>query len=158
MRNLFTILFWLLLSVAPVFAADFQKGWEAYQRGDFATALQKWRPLAEQGDGRAQFNLGIMYDRGNGVAEDDKQAVYWYRKAAEQGHAWAQSNLGLMYLKGEGVAEDYILAYKWANLAAAQGYKNAANMKKQLRKRMTRAQIAEAQRLSREWSPKQYGE
>ncbi len=107
---------------------------------------------------KAQYNLGYMYANSNGVAKDYTQAVYWYRKAAEQGHAWAQSNLGLMYLKGEGVAEDYILAYKWANLAAAQGYKNAANMKKQLRKRMTRAQIAEAQRLSREWSPKQYGE
>ena len=125
--------------------------------------------LAEQGDATAQCDLAGCYiglHYGNAERgelrqirkKDDAEAVRWYRKAAEQGHAWAQSNLGLMYLKGEGVAEDYILAYKWANLAAAQGYKNAANMKKQLRKRMTRAQIAEAQRLSREWSPKQYGE
>ena len=125
MRNLFTILFWLLLSVAPVFAADFQKGWEAYQRGDFATALQKWRPLAEQGDGRAQFNLGIMYDRGNGVAEDDKQAVYWYRKAAEQGESSAQSNLGIMYADGDGVAEAATQAVYWYRKAAEHGYAKA---------------------------------
>jgi hypothetical protein len=299
LRNLITILFLLLLSVAPVFAADFQKGLDAALRGDFATAQQEWRPLAEQGnavaqynlgqmyrngDGvteddsqavywykkaaeqghakaqynlgvmysygegvaeddtqavywykkaaeqgdaaaqynlgnmydfgkgvteddtqavywyrkaaeqgvaigqwslatmyqygegvaeddtqavywyrkaaeqgntHAQFSLGLMYDFGYGVAEDDTQAVYWYRKAAEQGYAKAQYNLGLKYGKGEGVAEDYILAYKWANLAAAQGDKDAIEFKNDLRKLMTQAQIAEAQRLSREWSPEQ---
>jgi hypothetical protein len=78
-------------------AADFKKGLDAAKKGNFETALKEWRPLAEQGDSYAQYNLGLMYDYGEGVIEDDTQAVYWFRKAAEQGHAKAQYNLGLMY-------------------------------------------------------------
>ena len=73
-----------------VLAADFQKGYAAYQSGDYATALREWTPLAEQGKASAQFNLGVMYDKGQGVPEDDKAAVKWYRLAAEQGDANAQ--------------------------------------------------------------------
>ena len=62
-----------------MFGADFQKGWDASKKGDYATALKEWRPLAEQGDANAQSNLGWMYDNGLGVLEDDKAAVKWYR-------------------------------------------------------------------------------
>ena len=72
-------------------------GWDeaaaAHKRGDYATAIRELRPLAEQGDGDAQFNLGIMYDVGLGVRHDYAEALQWYRKAAEQGHAKAQFNL-----------------------------------------------------------------
>ena len=74
--------------------ADFQKGLEAAKTGDYATALREWEPLAEQGDADAQYNLGIMYDEGQGVQQDYKVAVKWYRLAAEQGEANAQYNLG----------------------------------------------------------------
>ena len=97
-----------------------------------------------------QAYLGFMYDNGDGVPEDNTEAVKWYRKAAEQGHVKAQSNLGLMYAKGEGVPEDYVHAYAWWSLAAAQGYKGAAKNKGIARNRMTPAQNAEAQKLSRE--------
>ena len=83
----------------PVAAQDFQKGFEAYQRGDYATALWEWRPLAEQGDAVAQNNLGVMYENGQGVAQDFAEALKWYRKSAEQGYVVAQHNLGLMYGK-----------------------------------------------------------
>jgi hypothetical protein len=102
-------------------SADFQKGLTAAQSGDFATARREWTPLAEQGLADAQFNLGLMYDDGKGVPEDDREAVKWYRLAAKQGAAYAQSNLGLMYQKGHGVPQDYKTAAKWYRLAAKQG-------------------------------------
>ena len=64
--------------------------------------IAKWKEAAENGEAAAQFNLGAAYDFGQGVAEDDTEAVKWYRKAAEQGHAQAQYNLGIMYDNGDG--------------------------------------------------------
>ena len=61
----------------PLSAQDFFKGDEAYQRGDFATALQEWRPLAEQGDAYAQYNLGAMHLKGQGVPQDYVEAAKW---------------------------------------------------------------------------------
>ena len=77
----------LMLS-SPVTAQDFEKGLEAYNRGDYAAALREWRPLAEQGDADAQYNLGLMYESGHGVAlpKDNKQAHMWFNLAAAQGH------------------------------------------------------------------------
>ena len=71
-------------------------GGAAYDRGDYATALKEFRPLAEQGNADAQFNLGFMYENGLGVPQDYAEAVKWYRNAAEQGYAQGQANLGLM--------------------------------------------------------------
>ena len=106
-------------------SADYQKGVDAYDRGDYATALREWKPLAEQGDANAQLGLGWMYRKGRGVAQDDKTAVKWYRLAAEQGDAFAQYNLGLMYNNGDGVPQDYKTAVKWYILAAEQGNASA---------------------------------
>jgi TPR repeat protein len=115
----------LLGSTGTSWGADFQKGFAAAQSGDFATALREWRPLAEQGHADAQYNLGVMYDEGRGVLQDDKTAVKWYTLAAEQGQAHAQFNLGLMYYNGEGVPQDYKTGVKWYTLAAGQGLRNA---------------------------------
>ena len=115
----------LLGGVGVSWGADLQKGLAAAQRGDFATALREWTPLAEQGDADAQFNLGVMYDKGEGVPQDDKTAVKWYRLAAEQRHASAQFILGLMYDKGEGVPQDDKTAVKWYTLAAEQRHASA---------------------------------
>ena len=93
----------------------------AYARGDYGAALQGIRVHAEQGDGWAQYILGLMYDNGDGVAEDDAEAVRWYRLAAEQDHALAQNALGNMYDNGDGVAEDDAEAVRWYRLAAEQG-------------------------------------
>ena len=110
---------------AQALAADFQTGVEAFERGDFAAALDEWRPLAEQGDASAQYNLGWMYDYGEGVREDNVEAARWYRKAAEQGHDWAQYYLGTAYATGEGVQQDYAEAAKWYRMAAVQGHPRA---------------------------------
>ena len=112
----------------------------------------KWfQKAAEQGLADAQHFLGLCYAFGNGVHVDDVAAVKWYRKAAVQGHVEAQFKLGLMYYKGRGAPEDDVVAYMWWNLSAAQGHKDAKNNKDIICKDMTREQIAEAQKMSREW-------
>lgn len=80
---------------------------------------------AESGDTEAQLRLGLCYADGEGVLEDDKEAVKWYRKAADQGFAGAQLNLGLCYAYGEGVLEDDKEAVKWFRRAADQGHARA---------------------------------
>ena len=146
---------WLATACASVPQADFDDGLAAYERGDYATALWEWKPLAEQGDARAQYNLGVMYDHGYGVPLNDKEAVKWYRKAAEQGYASAQYNLGFLYYSGYGVPQDYVLAHMWFNIAASQGNETAIKHRGIAAKRMTREEIAEAEKLAREWKPKE---
>ena len=97
------------------------QGFEAVKKGDYQTALKLWKPLADQGDARAQYNLGLMYRNGNGI-QDDVEAAKWFRKAAENGDVKAQHNLGMMYAKGEGVEQDYVEAVKWYRKAADKGY------------------------------------
>ena len=79
------------------------------------------RESAEQGYADAQVNLGLLYDRGRGVAKDDAEAVRWYREAAAKGHAMAQNNLGAKYLFGEGVPKNKEEAVRWFRMAAEQG-------------------------------------
>jgi TPR repeat protein len=202
---------------------------EAYNRKDYATALQLLRPLAQQGDPRAPAVLGLMYMRGQGVQHDDLEAVDWFRKAAEQGdsmgEAWlgfsyfvgfagvpedraealrwyrkaakqgnavgeaglgmmfmygvvvphdydqaamwfrkaaeqgdaeAQNDLGAAYEYGHGVPKDFVLAYMWESLASTSELNvafPAGLARDRLAKQMTPEQIAEAQRLTREWKP-----
>jgi len=139
--------------------ADGQVGLDAYKRGDYTTALLEWRPLAEHGDANAQYNLGVMYDFGKGVPQDFATARQWYEKAAAQGHAGAQNNLGGLYEFGHGVTQDHVCAYMWYNVAAAHSTGDAqkdvaAENRDEIAGRMTPAQIAEAQKLAREWKPK----
>ena len=108
----------LIMLAAPISAQDVQKGYEAYQNGDYATALKEWTPLAEGGDSVAQYNLGLMYHNGWGVPQDYKEAIRLYTLAAGQGYAMAQTNLGAMYGRGDGVSKDNTLAYMWYHLAA----------------------------------------
>jgi TPR repeat protein len=119
-----------------------------------AGVVEDTRAAVEQGEAWAQFNLGVTYEFGKGVPQDYAEAAKWYRLAAEQGYALAQSNLGGMYGNGKGVPQDDILAHMWSNLAAAQGNAGATKNRDILAGLMTREQIAEAQRLAREWTPK----
>ena len=121
---------------------------------DYKEAMHWYRLAAEQGHDEAQVNLGFMYAKGQGVPQDYKEAARWYRIAAEQGSAIAQFKLGRMYRTGLGVPQDYVQAHMWANLAAAQNHKNASVVRNLIAKKMSQSQIAEAQRLAREWKPK----
>ena len=101
-----------LVSFSVGWSGDFQKGVDAYNNGDYATALKDWTPLADLGNVKAQYNLGLMYDMGKGVLQDYKEAVRWYQLAAEQGYSSAQHNLGLLYFNGQGVSQDHQEAVK----------------------------------------------
>jgi TPR repeat protein len=83
--------------------SDYKAGEDAYNRGDFATALREWRPLAEQGNDSAQFFLGVCYANGYGVPKNLELALQWYRLSADQGNWFAQNDLGAMYQQGDGV-------------------------------------------------------
>jgi hypothetical protein len=121
---------------------------------DYKEAVRWYRLAAEQGNALAQVKLGLMYDKGQGVAQDYTEAVRWYRLAAEQGDASAQFNLGLMYYAGQGVPQDYIQAHMWFNLAGAGGIAEGIQDRDSIARSMTPEQVAEAQRLAREWKPK----
>jgi TPR repeat protein len=124
---------------------------------DYAEARKWYRLAAEQGDASAQSNLGWMYDSGDGVPQDYAEARKWFRLAAEQGNARAQFNLGVMYGSGKGVPQDYVEAHKWLNVAASRltgdDRERAATLRDQIAEKMTPAQVAEAQRVARDWRP-----
>ena len=147
-----------LMPVAAV-AGPLEDGMDAHKSGDYATALRLWRPLAEQGYAPAQNKLGFMHNKGRGVSQDFATAVKWLRLAAEQGLARAQYNLGFSYENGGGVPQDFVQAHMWFSLAASrfppsEDRDNAVNDRNAVAAGMTPAQIAEAEKLAREWSPK----
>lgn len=135
-------------------AAAFQEGMDAYGKHNYEVALEKFKSLAEHGNMEAQFNLGVMYRQGQGVAPDDKQAVAWWTKAAEQGHTEAQDNLGLRYARGQGVAQDWIQAYKWFTIAAAGGNDVAMKNKNVVALHMPPDKVKEGQALADAWLAK----
>lgn len=135
-------------------AADYQEGVAAYAQGNYAVALEKFKPLALAGDAKAQFNLGVMYRQGQGVPQDDKEAVAWWSKASEQGHREAQDNLGLRYARGQGVAQDWVLADKWFTIAATSGNETAIKNKKVVEAHMPPEKIVAANALAQEWLTK----
>jgi TPR repeat protein len=105
-----------------------------------------------------------MYREGRGVPQNDAEAVKWFRKAAEQGYAGAQYSLGYMYANGQGVPQDYVLAHMWCNLAVSRFPASEKEKREMVVKyrdivasEMPPAQIAEAERLAREWKPKGEG-
>src|SRR4030095_3989158 len=106
----------LLMSslAAPVAAGPFEDAAAAYGKGDYATALQLFRPLADQGMARAQTILGVMYANGQGVPKSDTEATKWYQLA-----------LGVIYVTGLGVPKDTEKGLGWFRKAADQGYANA---------------------------------
>jgi TPR repeat protein len=168
----------------------------AFRNGDQATALQLARPLAEQGDVRAQslvglihyssrdglrddaeavkwfrlaadhgdaaaqFRLGLMYSEGEGVPQDYVEAAHWYRLAANQHHPQAQYNLGLLYASGDGVEQDLRMAHMWFNLAVmhfppseARNRDAAIRSRDVIASKLSREEVAESQKLAREWRP-----
>lgn len=135
---------------------------ELWRRGEYDKALKLFLPLAKRGNSSAQVFVGLTYEQGiadgRGVAKDYAEAVKWFRLAADQGDADGQYSLGISYWMSEGVLQDYAQAHMWFNLAAA-GYDASETEKRatsiryrdEIATRMTADQIAEAQRLAREW-------
>lgn len=105
----------------------FQLARAVHATKDYKSAMSAYEALAREGYSAAQNNLGVMYDNGEGVSEDNAEAVKWYRKAADLGNARSQNSLGLMYQHGEGVDRDPAEAMKWYRKAAAQDNADALN-------------------------------
>jgi len=116
-KHAVTAIILALSVIAPAAAGPLDDADAAIKRRDYATAVRLIRPLAEQGDASAQYNLGVFYDNGLGVPQDK------------------------------------VRAYMWLNLSAAQGREGAAAFRDLIARRMTPAQIEEAQKLTREWKP-----
>jgi len=122
---------------------------------NYTEAMKWYRLAADQGYAEAQVNLGMMYyNGGQGVPRDYAEAARWFDLAADQGNAYAQNNLGLMYAQGQGVPQDILRAHVWFNLSATQGHQDAVRNREIAERRMTPTQIAEAQKLARDWKPK----
>jgi hypothetical protein len=134
-------------------AGAFEDGSNAWDRGDYASAMRLLRPLADRGDPKAQNRVGMMYQRGWGVPLNYADAVSWLRRAADQGDADAQNNLAFMYLYGRGVSQDYVSAHMWFSLAASAGVRSASFSRDLLAAKMTPVQVAIAQTLAHEWKP-----
>src|SRR5882672_7122504 len=114
----------LLLGSAPIpssGAPATEKAVQAMGEGDFKTALSELRPLAAKSDPNAQFLLGMLYDSGNGVVQDQAAAASWYRRAAEQNHLLAQVFLGVLFYSGQCVKQDYVEAMHWFQTPADSG-------------------------------------
>jgi TPR repeat protein len=104
---------------------EVNKGFEAFDNGDYEAAFNELHDLAVLDSAEAQFMLGWMYSHGKGVDKDLQKAVYWYSKSAEQDHSHAQYNLAEMYIGGEGVQIDYEEAVKWLKRASELGASRA---------------------------------
>jgi TPR repeat protein len=116
-------------------------------------AVKWFRKAADQGCADAQSYIGSFYSRGEGVEKDYAEAVKWYRKASESGCVSAQLKLGWCYANGKGVETNAVEAYKWYHLASAQGNESAKKNLSIREQKMTPAQIAEGQKLAREFKP-----
>lgn len=112
----------VLLLISPSSAQDYVTAFNAYLRGEYALAEREFRPLAERGNVLAQYKLGLMYNNGEGVPQDYRQAVDWFNRAAVLGYAPAQSSLGVKFEKGQGVKRNYSEAVRWYRFGAEQGY------------------------------------
>lgn len=116
-----------------------------------ARTPDEWRTLAEQGNADAQWNMGVRYHTGEGVPQDDAQAVQWFLRAAEQGHVVAQATLGAYYWAGRGVPQDLYKAYFWSVLALAQGDEGSKSRLEGLASQMTRSQVTIARQQAEDW-------
>jgi TPR repeat protein len=152
--------FWAGLAlIAPLAAhAGFDEGVAAYSVGDYAKAMAEFKPLAEQGDVKAEYFTGFLYHRGYGVEMDHAEAAKWFGKAAAQRDSQAQYYLGKMHEKGEGVERSLVDAHMWFSLSAkyAPNTRDAAYTREEIAKlerKMTPEQIVAAKQKMGQWAP-----
>lgn len=142
------------LGAFAILGQDFGAGLRAYDDHDYATALKEWRPLAETGGAAAEFNLGLLYYDGHGVAQDFALAAKWFERAATQGYSKAQYNLGEMYAVGKGLKRDYVQSYIWLSICADGGNTTCAKHRDMVAEKLKGSELSAAQRLAKEWKPK----
>lgn len=143
----FAVSVFVIGGIGAALAGPLEDGMAANRRGDYATALADWRPLADRGNPDAQFHVGAMYELGRGVVRDHAQAKLWFIRAAENGSAIAQLTMGSMYVTGHDEAVDYVQAYAWISLGA-RSVPQAQSTLDLLRKDLTPAQLDDAERIA----------
>ena len=134
-RGFLALLLLIINSSAQTAWADYEAGRTAANSGDFSSALREWMPLATSGHADAQYSLGRMYARGDGVKRDFKEAQHWFALAAAQGHAKACLKLGTMYEYGDGMKKNLAEAAHWYSIASEKGEPEATNRLAALKKR-----------------------
>jgi uncharacterized protein len=110
-----------LITLESATAGQLEDGQTAFGRGNYAEAMRLWRPLADEGNAQAQYDLGFLYDTGFGVPKDYAQAFAWSMKAAEQGDEEAQYQVATRYEHGDGIPQNFALAAAWLRKSAEQG-------------------------------------
>jgi len=149
-------------TAAPAATGSAQEGWDAFGRGDYQGALAIWQPLAESGDVTMQILVGSIYDFGQGVPQDDAEAVKWYERAAMQGSAKGQYQAGAVYARSAQV-KDPVQGYKWLTIAArtlASGPQGditadqATTLRALLESEMSKDEIAQAKKEADAFKPK----
>lgn len=121
------VLIWLMAVITMMFipssqAEDLEQANEAFDRGEYVTALELYEALAEQGEPQAQYQLGLMYEQGLGTDVDGQVASSWYQKAAQQQSPPAVSALAALHLSGTGVIQNFKESLRLYRQAAEQGY------------------------------------
>jgi TPR repeat protein len=141
----------LSFALSALAETDYDKAVHVYGCADYPKAFSLFKPLAEQGDPLAQFQVGMMIEQGQGAEVDFAAAYQWYMKAAEQGMADAYFALGQLYSRGQAVAQDPVRAYAWFDLAVRDGHAVAGDWLKMQSEKMLPEQIKAAQSVSNDW-------
>lgn len=146
-------LLWFAGTCAAPFAsaeppADLAAAYAAIESKDYELARRELEPLAEAGNQNAQYNLGVLYQRGLGIPKSRKDATLWYRKAAAQGNQHASFALAVMYGSAKGRRFDPVEAYVWFWIAAQQGHPDGRTNMYRVSRAMSLDQISEARKLS----------
>lgn len=128
----------------PAVAQSLDAGVAAFQTGDYKTAYEHFRPLAEKGEAAAQFWLGSMYSTGYGVTENDPEAVKWMKASARQGYVDAQVALGGIYFLGRDAPPDYVSSQMWLIVAGENGFSGTTETSESLKSFLTDEQAEDA--------------
>ncbi|MFQ5356187.1 MAG: tetratricopeptide repeat protein [Mariprofundaceae bacterium] len=129
-------------------ASIHEQGMKLAGEGKPVQAAKVFLDAAEQGNRHSQYQLGLLYARGEGVEQDFSLAHKWLHKAAMQGHPKAQYYLGQMYVNGDGVAEDHVEATVWFWLAASLGDRFAITRWRIIMTRITKQDMIEVNKRS----------
>lgn len=149
----------LALGLAFDAYAGMEEGVQFYISGEYDKALAEFKPLAEQGDAKAQYFVGFLHHHGYGMKRDEAEAARWFRMAAAQGEWQSQYYLGVIYEKGVGVKQDLEAAHMWLSLAATNPgttFRDSLHTKEAIGKlehKMKPEQIAQARDMAKNWKP-----
>ena len=148
MKKISSISILLFTLLASSVHADFNDGVIAYLKGDYEKAFTTMQSLAEISDhGYAQYYMGMMYMKGQGVEQDYKNAGQWFRKASEKNISQAQYKLGDLYFKGRGVPKDFEYAYIWYSVGAAHEHKLSVAAIDKARTKLSEEELKEADKV-----------